>query len=50
MTDLQPGTTRLLIEVMAKHLPPSGSRLMLWDMGGRTDAILRELRSDLDIM
>ncbi|MEM6285137.1 MAG: hypothetical protein AAF787_23295 [Chloroflexota bacterium] len=49
MADLKPHTARLMIEAMAKHLPPSGSRLTLWDIGGRTGTALRELRSDLDI-
>ena len=42
-------TRRLLIEAMAKHLPPSGSRLTLWDMGGEAGEILAELRDDLSI-
>jgi len=34
---------------MAKHLPPSASRLRLWDVGGTVGADLADLRVDLDI-
>ena len=44
-----PRTRRLLIEAMAKHLPPSGSTLTLWDIGGAAEDVLTELRDDLDI-
>ncbi len=37
------------IQVMAKHLPPSGAALRLFDVGGRTGAVLAEHRGDLDI-
>ncbi len=38
-----------LAEVMAKHLPPSGSRLRLLDVGGHTALTLAARRDDLDI-
>lgn len=41
---------RLLIEAIAKHLPPSGSRLSLVDVGGRAGAILTEMRPDIEII
>jgi hypothetical protein len=41
---------RLLIEAMAKHLPPSAASLRLVDVGGRAGAILTEMRPDLDIL
>jgi hypothetical protein len=46
---LKPHTKRLLIEAMAKHLPPSGSTLRLWDIGGNVGEVLAEMRDDLDI-
>jgi len=39
-----------LAEVMAKHLPPSGSRLRLLDVGGRAAPTLTARRDDLDIV
>jgi hypothetical protein len=47
------GTTRvqrLLIEAMAKHLPPSGPAVRLIDVGGRAGAILYEMRPDIEIV
>ena len=41
--------TRLLVEALAKHLPPSAATLKLIDVGGAAGAILAELRGDLDI-
>ncbi|MBZ0283673.1 MAG: hypothetical protein K8L97_23250 [Anaerolineae bacterium] len=41
--------SRILIEAMAKHLPPSGTALRLLDVDGRAGLILSELRGDLDI-
>lgn len=38
-----------LAEVMAKHLPPSGSRLRLLDVGGQAAPTLAARRDDLDI-
>jgi SAM-dependent methyltransferase len=38
-----------LIGAMRKHLPPSGSRLRLLDMGGQTGPILMQQRADLDV-
>jgi SAM-dependent methyltransferase len=38
-----------LVEVMAKHLPPSASRLRLLDVGGRAAATFAARRDDLDI-
>ncbi len=49
MSSVTPHTRRLLIEAMARHLPPSGSALQLWDVGGRTAAVLADLRGDLHI-
>ena len=46
---LKPRTAQLLIEAMAKHLPPSGSTLRLWDVGGRVGEFLHALRPDLHI-
>lgn len=45
MTDA-PRLTRLLVEAMAKHLPPSASALQLVDISGRTGAAMRSLRPD----
>ncbi len=50
MAQLKPRTARLLIEAMAKHLPPSSARLRLYDIGGKAGDVLRELRADLDIV
>jgi len=38
-----------LIEVMAKHLPPSASKLQLLDVGGAAGVVLSARRPDLDI-
>ncbi len=40
---------RLLIEAMAKHLPPSSSALQLWDVDGGASDVLSDLRGDLHI-
>lgn len=45
MTNLR----QLLIEAMAKHLPPSGAALRLLDVNGHAGETLAALRSDLDI-
>jgi hypothetical protein len=42
--------TRLYIEEMAKHLPPSASSLRLLDVDGAASGVLSELRADLDVM
>lgn len=39
-----------LIEVMAKHLPPSAAGLRLLDVGGTAGPILLGLRPDLDVV
>ena len=44
-----PRLTKLLIEAMAKHLPPSASQLRLLDINGEAGEVLRTLRDDLDI-
>ncbi len=44
-----PRVTRILIEAMAKHLPPSASTLRLLDIGGAAGEVLARLRPDLDI-
>jgi len=41
--------SRPLIEVIAKHLPPSGAALRLLDVDGQAGTVLSELRGDLDI-
>jgi hypothetical protein len=41
---------RLLIEAMAKHLPPSAASLRLVDIGGRASATFMALRADLDVV
>lgn len=41
---------RLLIEAMAKHLPPSAAQLRLLDVGGLAGAILTERRADLEVI
>jgi hypothetical protein len=43
-------TPRLMIEAMAKHLPPSASTVRLADVNGAAGDVLRELRADLDIL
>jgi hypothetical protein len=45
-----PRVERLLIEAMAKHLPPSGASLRLVDVFGRTTSILREQRPDIEVV
>ena len=45
-----PRVERLLIEAMAKHLPPSGASLRLIDVMGKTAAILREQRPDIEVV
>lgn len=44
-----PRLTRLLIEAMGKHLPPSASTLNLVDVNGAAGAILAEKRADLAV-
>lgn len=44
-----PRLTRLLIEAMAKHLPPSASTQRVLDVNGAAGAVLAALRADLDI-
>jgi SAM-dependent methyltransferase len=41
---------QLMIEAMAKHLPPSASRLRLLDVNGETEELLCALRRDLDVI
>jgi hypothetical protein len=41
---------RLMIEAMAKHLPPSASRLRLLDVNGEAYPVLHSLRADLDAL
>lgn len=45
-----PRLNKLLIEAMAKHLPPSASQLRLLDVNGEAGEILRGLRDDLEIV
>lgn len=45
-----PRVERLLIEAMAKHLPPSGASLRLVDVMGKAAAILREQRPDIEVV
>src|SRR5262245_3787952 len=45
-----PRVERLLMEAMAKHLPPSGASLRLVDVFGRTASILREQRPDIEVV
>jgi len=45
-----PRVKRLLIEAMAKQLPPSASALKLIDVGGAAGAILSEGRGDLQVI
>jgi SAM-dependent methyltransferase len=40
---------QLLIEAMAKHLPPSASSLRLLDVGGAAHAVLQQRRADLTV-
>lgn len=41
---------RRFVEALAKHLPPSASRMRLLDIDGHCGAILDRRRSDLDIL
>lgn len=45
-----PRVQRLLLEAMAKHLPPSGSTLRLIDVFGRAGSVLRELRPEIEVV
>ena len=45
-----PRVKRLLIESMAKHLPPSASSLRLLDVRGETGDVLSSVRQDLDVV
>lgn len=45
-----PRVDQLLIEAMAKHLPPSGSSLRLVDVFGRAGDILRQQRPDIEVV
>ncbi len=45
-----PRVRRLLIEAMAKHLPPSASRLRLLDVSGDIAEQLSDQRADLDVI
>ncbi len=45
-----PRVERLLIEAMAKHLPPSGSTLHLVDVGGKAANVLQESRPDIVVI
>ena len=45
-----PDVTRLMIEAMARHLPPSASRLRLLDVNGEAYPVLHSLRADLDAL
>ena len=42
--------TRLFLQTMLKHLPPSASTLRLIDVGGAAGETLRELHGDLDVV
>src|SRR5512134_1015244 len=44
-----PRLEQLLIEAVAKHLPPSGAALRLLDVNGKAGAVLAGLRADLEI-
>ncbi|MDE2859302.1 MAG: hypothetical protein OXN94_15770 [Chloroflexota bacterium] len=47
---MSPGSARQrFVEALAKHLPPSASRLRLLDIDGHCGAILARRRADLDI-
>ncbi|MDX2163233.1 MAG: hypothetical protein SF162_18085 [bacterium] len=43
-------TAKLLIEAMAKHLPPSASTLRLLDVGGAAGEVLKHVRADLEVV
>ncbi len=45
-----PRLNKLLIEAMAKHLPPSASQLRLLDVNGEAGEVLHGLRDDLEIV
>lgn len=45
-----PRVQRLLIEAIAKHLPPGGSSLRMIDVGGRAGSILVGMRPDIEIV
>ncbi|MBC7812611.1 MAG: hypothetical protein H7175_15760 [Burkholderiales bacterium] len=45
-----PRLKRLLIEAMAKHLPPSAASLRLLDVRGETSDVLTGFRKDLDVV
>jgi hypothetical protein len=45
-----PRVERILIEALAKHLPPSASTLRLLDVGGKAGAVLGELHPDIQIV
>jgi len=47
---VRPRLARVLIESMAKHLPPSASSLRLLDMNGAAGEVLKGLRGDLDVV
>lgn len=46
---LSAGQLAELVALMVKHLPPSGARLHLWDVGGRVGALLPAHRADLRV-
>jgi hypothetical protein len=45
-----PRLARLFIEAMAKHLPPSASKLRLLDVNGAAGEVLTISRADLDVV
>ncbi len=45
-----PRVERLLIEAMAKHLPPSGTALRMVDVFGKAAAVLRDQRPDIQVV
>ncbi len=45
-----PLVEQLLIEAMAKHLPPSGAALRLVDVLGKTAKVLRQQRPDIEVV
>lgn len=45
-----PRVNHLLLEAMAKHLPPSGAALRLVDVAGSTGESLRALRPDVEVV
>ncbi len=49
MSDLKPFTQRVLVDTIAKHLPPSGSQLRLWDIGGKVAGLITQGRADLTV-